>query len=132
MLAAVQCTHGLVWNHSVLFLSCKLRLRHRVVAAAVATAAAEKPPHWARFLHPPAGRRTRVFASPTLPDIKTVVWEANQHSSPTLRPADFVVYVVDANVRDDRARFLDHVAVQAQETLHAIMLYGNVCGKDFK
>ena len=73
-----------------------------------------------------------MFASPTLPDIKTVVWEANQHSSPTLRPADFVVYVVDANVRDDRARFLDHVAVQAQETLHAIMLYGNVCGKDFK
>jgi hypothetical protein len=92
----------------------------------------ETPPHWARFGAPRALRRTRVNTFSSVPDLSQPRLVNDQHSSAGVRPADVAVYVVDAVDVGQRKRLLEHLAVQAQETLHAIIIYGALCDRDFK
>jgi hypothetical protein len=91
---------------------------------------------------------TRVYSDPTLPDLTSgmdtqagptnapspipqAVWEANQHQSSLVRPADVAVYVVG----DSRAGLKElkaHLVVQETETLHAILVVGPLCRDDSK
>ena len=80
-------------------------------------------PAWDRFA---LDKRTRVFKRADVPSVSSVTWEAGQHGSTTLRPADVAVY----NVGDsDRAysQFTEHFTIQASETLHAVFVFGRVC-----
>jgi hypothetical protein len=94
-------------------------------AGCVSLPAAQPGPAWKRDPHAPSSL-TRVFSTDTVPDPRTAgaYWQANQHDSPVLRPADVAVYV--ASTRTARAA-LQHLAFQANETLHAVMVLGPVC-----
>jgi hypothetical protein len=77
-----------------------------------------------------AARRTRLFSVASVPDVSRVAWVANQHDSEVLRPADVSLYVLADDVEargSDLARFEQHLAVQASETLHAVIVVGPVC-----
>jgi hypothetical protein len=89
-------------------------------------------PHWQRFNTPRDERRIRVWCSRDVPRVSTVKWTAKQHSSPVLRPADFVVYVGDDDGNPDRllAGIASHLPTQGTETLHAIAIFGAVCGEN--
>jgi hypothetical protein len=90
----------------------------------------EKAPHWFRLYSPRRERKTRVFSSSEVPSVANVTWSSNQHDSLVVRPADVVVYVAD---RPDPKQFMEqlqqHLPVQSEETLHAIILYGYVCNR---
>ena len=82
---------------------------------------------WSRLRRPQQRRSTRVYHADTVPDSGCVRWVANQHDSPDVRPADVSVYVVRPRSMRERAWLLRHVEVQASETLHAVIVYGDVC-----
>jgi hypothetical protein len=82
-------------------------------------------PAWARDPDHPAAL-TRAFSTQAEPDPATAARVPNQHESPTLRPADVAVYAVGPAGDLDAA--LAHLAVQAAETLHAVLFIGPVCG----
>ncbi len=90
-----------------------------------------KPPHWTR-LDAKFPRETQLFASKVLPDVSNVAWQSNQHSSAELRPADVSVYIIDATIEADVRRALSHMEVQLQETLQAVILYGELCPFHFR
>lgn len=81
-------------------------------------------PAWGRFPH---GRRTRVWSSPSFPNLSKLAWVSNQHSSPILRPADVAIYVVSPH--SSASDFSKHVSIQESETLHSFILFGDVCDK---
>lgn len=105
------------------------------------TANMHRGPVWRRSALPPAHRHTRVYSVAGIPDLGASpepprrlspdgpVWRANQHSSPSLRPADVVVYVGPGDGSpSEEGSLVGHLRVQASETLHAILVLGAVCG----
>ncbi len=72
-----------------------------------------------------------VYTVPTVPDLwsEPGLWQADQHSHPHLRPADVVVYVLEEGGQAKQT-VLRHLAVQATETLHAVVIVGGVCDAD--
>jgi hypothetical protein len=55
------------------------------------------------------------------------MWESNQHDSDSLRPSDVSVYFLQRCNAANLKVFQHHVTVQTNETLHAIIVYGDVC-----
>jgi hypothetical protein len=95
----------------------------------------DNTPAWRRFEHG-VPRRSRLFHSPVVPDVGAGVTAMHkQHDSAELRPADVAVYmaadVEGASGSDSDAlrRFSEHVTAQADETLHAVIVYGDVCAE---
>jgi hypothetical protein len=84
----------------------------------------ESLPAWGRFER---RSRTRVWSSPLFPRVSKLEWETKQHSSPILRPADVAVYVVSPH--SALAEFSKHFSAQESETLHSLILFGDVCDK---
>ncbi len=91
--------------------------------------ASEPPPHWQRLAYPQHHRRTRVTTvAQCPPSPKPPGRRADAHSAlDAVRPADVVVYVVpdDGDVAAVDA-MLEHVQVQGRETLHVVVLYGQL------
>lgn len=101
---------------------------------------------WRRSARPASDTFTRVFnAAGPLPDLTGAgepsraameaghpVWRFNQHESPVLRPADVAIYVGASNGAHDAAgdsALVVHMGSQAPETLHAIVVLGDVCSE---
>ncbi len=92
----------------------------------------DKDPYWFRLYDPPHKRKTRLFTTPVVADAERVQWISDQHSSDELRPCDVSVYVVPPSI-DGLESTLEslhkHAPVQANETMHAVMLFGHVCNR---
>ncbi len=88
-----------------------------------------KDPHWFRLYAPPHARATRLHTQTTVPAVHAVEWQANQHDSELVRPADVAVYVSSsvAGAQAFAESLRAHLAVQGSEVLHAVVLFGYVC-----
>ena len=92
-------------------------------------------PSWRRRAVEQQHKLTRVFSTAAVPDFATLnfsepdrsAWMLNQHDSAHLRPADVAIHVVGPDIEHGALQLQTHLRVQVTETLHAVLVLGDVC-----